>query len=126
MSIICWAGVGIDPETQSAEVIEEVNAGIDGMICELDVDTRPVVRITGPDGSERRRYLFGRSMVTDILDRAGVRVGFGIEACSEQDANAHVAEMQTLLNRWDVDAWVSVWAWSPLSSPKDSPVETHA
>jgi hypothetical protein len=126
MSTLYWAGIGIDPDTQSRGDVDHLNDLIDGMLRERDVDTRPDVTILESDGSRRVKYQFGRFLVTDLYDRLGNRIGFGIEAVDEKDAERHVVEMQTLCNRFGVDAWISIWSWSRSAVPCNAPVETFA
>jgi hypothetical protein len=123
MSTIWWAGVGIDPETQGEDAAEALNLQIDGML--MGLDEKPLSVVIERDGSELRRYRFGRHIVTEIYYR-GDRTGFGIEACSEDDALRKFPEMQTLLNAWRVDALASVWVWHRMSAPRETPSRAMA
>lgn len=124
MSRLVWAGVAIDPETQGKAAAESLNVQINGMIADVGED--PFMTIDERDGSQLRRYLFGRFTFTDIYDRDGkTRVGFGIEACSKEDALRVLGSAQELLASWDVLALASVWGWDRMTSPFAAPMQVE-
>ena len=124
MSMIVWAGIGLVRSTTSARDILVLNTQIDRMLATC---REPFASIIEPNMGRRYRYRFGDTLVTDIRDRNGERVGFGIEACDEKDAERHIVTVQTLCNQYDVDAWISVWAWERMTAaPQSAPVETFA
>ena len=124
MSTVCWAGLGIDPQTQDPETVEGLNSRIDNMIAGSGEE--PHVRIEEADGSRMNRYRFGAAELTEVFDRSGQRIGFGIEACSEEDGWDKLVDAHKILLNWgilDISSWVSVWAWDRMAIPAKGPVD---
>lgn len=121
MSTLWWAGVAIDPQTQGDAAAQELDDQIDDMLAGLDAE--PSTCIVESDGSEVYRYMFGSHTVSDIRDRLGNRIGFGIQCTGEEDGRAHVAQIQAIFVRWEVDALASVWTWGRMEPSHPTPKE---
>ena len=124
MSSLLWAGISISPAGQKPHIGPDVNVRITEAIARAA--GAPIIVARGDDGSELFRYMVEGTVLTDMFNRLGERVGFGIQAGDDAHALELLDEAHDLLSRKlkiiHAHDEVSIWSWDRAATPAEPPL----